>query len=119
MAAAVYTEVVLCRVPVNRRTALHGRIDVGHGHEHLDLVARHRLGDGKLVKVAGIIVVDGSPEKPPQVADLAAVHRRRSLNPAKLRQCLGGEVGEQSPFEHHPSGDRLQDSAVLVAGCVH
>ena len=106
-------------VLVDRRTALDDRIHVGHGHQYLDLVAGHRLGNGKLVQVTGVVVVDGSPQQAPEVADLAVAAGRRGPNPAQFAQCFGREVGEQSPLEHHPAGDRLQDGTVLLAGHAH
>jgi hypothetical protein len=51
--------------------------------------------------------------------ELTIADGRRGLNLAQLGQCRDGEVGEQSPFEHHPSGDILQNGSVLFASHIH
>jgi hypothetical protein len=50
-------------VSVDGRTVLDDGIHVGHGDEDLHLVARQGLRNGKLVQVAGVVVVDGSPQE--------------------------------------------------------
>ena len=109
----------MASVSVNRRAALDDRIDVGHGNQDLDFVSGHRLGDGKLVQVARVVVVDGSPEQVSEVANLFPVDACRVLNQAEFAQCFGGKVGEQSPFGHRPAGDSLQNGTVLFAGRIH
>ena len=95
---------MLCRACSSIAEPLDDRIHVGHGNEDLHLVAGHGLRHGKLVQVAGVVVVDGSPQEVPEVTNLTSVRGCRGLNPAEFGQCFGREVGEQSPFEPSPSG---------------
>ena len=76
---------VVAGVLVDGRPVLDERVHVGHGHTDLDGVSGQGLGDGELIQVAGVVVVDGSPQKVRQIAnpetDLPLTHRSRPRAP--------------------------------------
>ncbi len=50
-------------VIVDGRALLDERVHVSHRHQDLDLIVNHGLGHGKLIQIAGVVVVNGSPKK--------------------------------------------------------
>ena len=101
------------RMTVNCRTTLDDRIYVSHGNQSFDLVSRHRLGNGKLVQVTRVIVVDGAPEKVPEIMRRFLSSRRWPADSVEFGQRLERKIWNKSSLEHRPMGDSLQDRAVL------
>ena len=58
------------RMAVERRTFAHQGVHVRDGDENSHLPASERFGDGKLVEVAGVVVVNGSPQQVTQITDI-------------------------------------------------
>src|SRR5262249_646966 len=68
-AAGVHGGRVVAGGGVDGRALLHDRVDVGDGDEDLHVAAGHLLGDGQLIEVLRVVVVDRAPEKRREVAD--------------------------------------------------
>ena len=76
------------------------------GKDHgLNLMLSNACSD--LVEVTGVVIVNRSPQKVPEVTNLTIAHCCQGLNLAEFGQRFGREVGEQSSFDHHPPGDSL------------
>ena len=73
----------------------------------------HGFGDGQLVQVARIVVVDGAPEEVPEIARRLLGPRRRPVDGVELGERLGREIRDEPSLEHRPVGDPSQDGAVL------
>ena len=102
---------------VQRRHLLDDGVDVRNGDQNLGSLPGHGFGNCKLVEVARIVIVDGAPGKVPEVAHRFLNRRGGSLDCVEFGECLGRELGFESPFEHRPMRYRLQDRAMLsVAG---
>ena len=52
---------------VKRRLLLDDRVHVGNGDQDLGGPVRYGFGNGKLVQITRIIVVNGAPEKVPEI----------------------------------------------------
>ena len=79
---------------VNGRPIFNERIHIRHGNQNLDFVSRHCLSHGKLIQVKRVIVINGSPQKIPQVTDWLAVYGCRCLNLVQLGERLRRKVRE-------------------------
>ena len=97
---------------VDRGTLFHGGVDVGDGDENLHHTARHRLRNGELVEVAGIVVVDRGPEETAQVADRRAWLGGGFRAGLRLRQGRRREVRQQAMLDHCPTGNALEPAPV-------
>ena len=64
----VHRSGILSRVIVKRCAFLDKSIHIGNGDEDFRGTPRKGFGHGKLVQVARIVVVDGAPEKAPEIA---------------------------------------------------
>ena len=69
---------VVAGVLVDGRALGDDRVHVRDGDEDLHPLAGQGLGHGKLVQVAGVVVVDGSPKELPEIANLAVAGCRRA-----------------------------------------
>jgi hypothetical protein len=102
------------------------RVHVRDGHADPDGVSGEGVGDGQLIQIAGVIVVDGRPREVRQVANLRGVTarvtagsggRRHRPEFGRRRRWKGGE---QASLEHRPLGNALQDRTMLLMGvCRH
>ena len=63
-------------VPDASHEALRDLVRAREAAKKDQLRARHRLGNGKLVQVTGVVIVNGSPQELPEVTDLTTVHCR-------------------------------------------
>ena len=103
--AGVYTEVVLCAACWSSAVPFfHQRIHIRHRHEDARAPACERLGDRELIEVARIIIVNGRPEQPAQIAHAL----RRSRRPADASDLLlrrRGKIGLQLAFDHRSPGN--------------
>ena len=95
------------RMTVNCRTTLDDRIYVSHGNEYLHLVSKHRLGNGKLVQVPGVVIVNGAPEKVPEIMRRFLSSRRWPVDSVEFGQRLERKIWNKSAFEHRPMGNFL------------
>ncbi len=75
-------------VLINCRSFLNKSVHISHCNKYLYLVSRHCLRNGKLVQVAGIIVIDRRPQKAPKITKLLTVCRCRRLNPPEFSECF-------------------------------
>jgi hypothetical protein len=116
----VHRSGVMPGVIVKRRLPLYKAIDIGNGNKDLCGALRHCLGNRKLVQVAGVVVVNGTPQKISEVAGLPAGARCRLSDSIKLGKGLRRKIGNKSPVNHRLAGNVLQDGAVLnVVGICH
>ena len=105
---------------VQCRSHLHDRVDVGNGDKDLGGPVGHGLGNGKLIQIARIIVVDGAPEKASEVLRRGLNARRWAVDSVELDKCLAREIRNQPSLQHHPVGNAPQNGAVLfVVGVRH
>ena len=74
---------------VQRRSLLHDSVNVGNGGKDLGGPVGHGLGNGKLIQIARITVVDGAPEKAPEITRRSLSSRRRSVDPVEFGERLG------------------------------
>jgi hypothetical protein len=103
---------------VNCRSPLDDRVNVGNGDQDLGGPVGHGLGNGKLVQIARIIVVDGTPEQVPKITRRLLSLRRWGVDSVKLGERLGRKIWNKSSFKHRPMGNSLQDRAVLSVVCI-
>ena len=96
------------RVAVERRTAADQRVDVRDRDEDLHLPGGQRLGDGELVEVARVVVVDRAPEPVAEVADRGIARDGGRRQRADLGQDRRREVGLEPALAHRPPRDRLE-----------
>jgi hypothetical protein len=92
---------------------LNDRVDIGNRNKDLCGRIGHGFGDGKLIKIARIIVVDGAPGKVSEITRRWIGLRRRPVDCIKLGERLGREIGKKPSFDHRPTCDSLQEGAVL------
>jgi hypothetical protein len=97
---------------------LDDRVNVGNGDQELGGPIGHGFSNGKLVQIARIIVVNGAPEKVPEITRRSLNLRRRPVDSIKLGERRGRKIWNQPFFEHHPMGNSLQDRAVLSVVCI-
>ena len=69
------------------------RVDVGDRDEDLHRAVGERLGDGELVEVARIVVVDRGPQQLAQVADRRIAVGGRGGEVAQVGRAAGGKSG--------------------------
>jgi hypothetical protein len=89
------------------------RVNVGNGDQNLGGPVGHGFGNGKLVQIARIIIVNGAPEKVPEIVRRSLNLHGRPVDSVKLGERRGRKIWNQPFFEHHPMGNSLQDRAVL------
>ena len=89
---------VLPRMIVQRRSLFDHRVNVGNGHQNLDRPIGQRFGNGKLVQIARIVVVDGAPEQVPKIAGRAIRCRPPARGFRRARRAPGGGKSGTSPF---------------------
>jgi hypothetical protein len=90
---------------VNCRLLLDDRVHIGDGDKDFCAPSGHSLDDRKLVQIARIIVIYGTPYKVPEITRRFLCSRRRSANSVELPACLEREIGKKSPFKHRPTGN--------------
>jgi hypothetical protein len=100
-------------VIVNRRLPLYNGIDIGNCNKDLYGPLRHRLGNGKLVQIAGLVVVNGTPTKISEVTGRSADVRDGLPDSIKLGKGLWRKIGKKPSVKHRPAGNALQDGTVL------
>ncbi len=105
---------VRARVDVDRRALLDDRIHVGDGDQDARSASGECLGDGELVEVFGVVVVDRDPEPLAQVPDPVARGPRRPTEGRKLREHVAREVRFEPLLDHRAAGDGLQVRAVMA-----
>jgi len=103
---------------VKCRLLLDDSVNVGNGDQDLGGPVRHGFGHGKLVQITRIIVVDGAPEKAPEITRRFLSSRRWPVDFVEFGERLGRKIWNKSSFKHRPMGDLLQDQAVWSAGCI-
>jgi len=72
----------------------------------------------KLVQIARIIIVNGAPEQVPEIVRRSLSLRGRPVDSIKLGERRGRKIWNQPFFEHHPMGNSLQESSVLLVVCI-
>ena len=103
---------------VKGRSLFDDRVNVGNGDQDLGGPFGHGFGNGKLVQITRIIVVDGAPEKVPEIARRFLSSRRRPVDFVELGKRLDRKIREKSSFKHRPTGNSLQDRAVFSVACI-
>ena len=83
-------------------------VDIGDGDEDFYSAVVTVFGDGQLIEVARLVVVDGTPETVAQVADVGAECDGRGMEGRELLKRACVEIRQQSPGEHGLPGDALQ-----------
>ena len=90
----------MARVFVDGRVIPNQRVHVGHGHTNLDFVAGQGLGDGELIQVKGVIVVDWKPTGGPSGHEcqwvLEPTPRRRGPAGAWILSSSASTAAEKS-----------------------
>ena len=115
---------------VERGAFMHQGVHIGHRHEDSDLPAGERFGDGELVKIEGVVVVNRRPKPVTQVAHRISrpgrsadgrqflLRRQRKIRlQAALDHGLMGNGGEGGPVGGLASGNGLW-SIRHGGGCV-
>ena len=88
---------------IKHRLLLDDSVNVGNGDKDLYGPVGHGFGNGKLVQITRIIVVDGTLEKVPHISRRFLSSRRRLMDPVKLGDCLRRKIRKKSSFRHHPT----------------
>jgi hypothetical protein len=70
-------------VTVDRRAHLNERIDIRDTDENFDMIVRLLFGDGDLIEISRIIVVDGAPQQLRQISNTVAPALCSRLSTAK------------------------------------
>jgi hypothetical protein len=105
---------------VNRRLFLYKGIDIGNCDKDLYGSFRHCLGYGKLVQITGLIVVNGTPMKVFEVTGRSGYLRYCFPDSIELGKGLRRKIGKKPSVKHRPTGNSLQNGAVLcVVGICH
>jgi hypothetical protein len=104
---------------VKCRSLLDDRVNVGNGDKNLCGPVGHGFGNGKLVQITRIIIVDGAPEKVPEITGRFLSLRRWPVDSVEFGERLGWKIWNKSSFQHRPMGNSLQDGAVLSVVCSH
>jgi hypothetical protein len=99
---------------VNRGLPLYNGIDIGNCDKDLYGAFRHCLGNSKLVQISGLIVVDGTPMKFSEVMGRSVNVRCGLPDFLKLGQGLLRKIGKKPSVKHRPTGNSLQDEAMLA-----
>ncbi len=89
---------------VDRGGARREPIDIRDGHTHTHAPIRPLFGDGELVEIARVVVIDRTPEELPEIEQRCVRRGRlgkaRRLGPSRLR-----DLGLEAAFEHRAVGD--------------
>ena len=106
------------------RTRRNEGADVGDRDQDLHGPARERLGDRELVKVARIVVVDGAPEAPAQIADVARASAVggegcRRVEARDLGQGVARKIRLKAAIEHRLVGDGAQNLGLRTGEASH
>ena len=99
---------------VQCRSLFDDRVNVGNSDQDLGGPVGQGLGNGKLIQIPRIIVVNGAPEEVPEIARRLLSPRRRPVDSVELGERQGRKIREESSCKHRPMGDSLQDRAVVV-----
>ena len=102
------------RVIVQSRSLFDDGVNVGDGHHNPGSPIGQSVGNGKLIQVPRIIIVDGAPEKVAEITRGAIRCSRWPVDSIKLGQRLGREIRDKSFFPHGLIGNSTQDRAVLI-----
>jgi hypothetical protein len=97
------------RMIVNRRLPLYNGIDIGNCNKDLYGPLRHCLSNGKLVQIAGLVVVNGTPTKVSEVTDQSADLRDGLADSIELGMGLWRKIGKKTSVKHSPAGNALQN----------
>jgi hypothetical protein len=97
---------------VKRRSLLDDSVNVGNGDQDLCGPVGHGFDNGKLVQIARIIVVDGAPEKVPEITRRSLSSHRRPVDSVEFGERLGRKIRNKSSFKHRPMGNSSQNQAV-------
>ncbi len=101
------------RMVVDGGTLVDDRIHVGDRDQDLDGAAGQALGDGELIEVPRVVVVDRAPEKIAQVAPPLRARARRPRDPVELLLDTRRELRLEPPLHHRAAGDLLKVGAVM------
>gem|GEM_PF-5626207 len=111
------------RVPrgsrVERGPLPHERVHVRDRDEHLHGAAAQLLGDGKLVEIPAVVVVDGGPEKVTQVANGGVLVAGGRLDLRQLLERILREVGIEPFLAHRAARNVGEVGAVVAASRAH
>ena len=102
---------------VKRRSLLDDRVNVGDGDQDLCCPVGQGFGNGKLIQITRIIVVNGAPEKVPEITRCPLISCRRPVDQVELGERLGRKVRNEPSFNHCPMRNSPQDRAVLFSVC--
>src|SRR5207245_11058957 len=108
---------VRARVRVGRRPLRHAGVHVRDGHKHPRGAARVH-GDGELVEVARVVVVDRAPEQIARVANRAIAAVGLAGRRLRLRARGRRELGLEAALDHRAAGD-LTETLTGVGAYVH
>ena len=106
-------------VVVDRRALLDDGVHIRDRDKDLYRTLRHRLGDGELVQITGVVIVDRRPGEVTQVARSPGTAGRSRPDIVELGERRAGEVGQQSPFDHRPMSDPPQSGALQAGVRIH
>jgi hypothetical protein len=105
---------VLPRMIVKRRSLFDDRVNVGNGDQDLGGPVGHGFGNGKLVQIARIIVVDGAPEKVPEITRRFPQLASPARGFRRVRRAPGAENLEPVLFRASPDGQFFAGSSGAV-----
>jgi len=103
---------------VKRRLLLDDSVNVGNGDKDLGGPSGNGFGNGKLVQITRIIVVDGAPEKVPEITSRFPSSRAGPWIPSSSASAWGGKIGDEPLSSIARWATSLQDRAVLSVVCV-
>jgi hypothetical protein len=87
-------------------------VNVGNGDQDLGGSVGQGFGNGQLVQITRIIVVDGAPEKVPEIPRRSPGLRRGPVDAVEFGERGGGKIWNQPSCQHRPTGDSLQNRTV-------
>jgi hypothetical protein len=96
------------RVLIDRRIATDEGVNIRDGNEHGHVACRGPAGDGELIEVPRVVVIDRAPDQVATVA--AAIGSGRPGQRSDLRLRRAGKVGFEPTIAHRLSRDLLQKS---------
>ena len=92
----------------------HQRDHVSHSHKKSYEAFEQLLGNGELIQVTRVIIVNGSPQKVPHVTNTGRTGCcPRRLKSAKLGESCAGKIREQPSLQHDSAGDAFQKGTVV------
>ena len=86
---------------IKYRLLLDNSVNIGNGDKDLYGPVGHGFGNGKLVQITRIIVVDGTPEKVPHISRRFLSSRCRPMDSVELGDCLRRKIRKKSSFYHY------------------